>query len=789
MTTNYLEALGPKLIDMGYNIIPIAHGKKYPAGISGWQDLKLGVDDLNKYIEEGYTGVGVLAASTPGCDLDIRDLDMTSFMVKFINTMVGKSPYRVGIKPKALLPFKVQNPFPKISSKIFIDHTGSKNQVEILGAGNQWVAYGIHPDTQAPYQWSGTGIEHLRREDLPTISRHDAIDIIKAFEDEAEARGWKQAGGGSEVGEVSGAGTGAGAEAAAIPLSSARVGLTREERRQYLSKVDPNSKDYDGWLSVGAACHHETDGSYAGFEDWVEWSERSHTHDEKCNGGTPMLTKYKSLGGNSGGRRPVTFRSIIKEANEETKKLGAEGVDGELGKFLRRFIYVASEDAVMDLESNADDILLPVKNFKNAYLPVTMTIQIPKPYKDDPENYVEKEVSVADQWLKHPDRKTARGCVYLPSLTPSKLTKVGGEYYVNTYTAPKFSPIPEELIEPLIKPFMDHMEYLFPVEAEREWFLNWMALNIQHPENRCKVTPLHVSLHEGTGRGWLVELMQKLLGAWNCETVSIEDLVSSQFNGYLAESLLVFVDEVYEQGSKGFKTMDKIRSILTENRLNINKKYGAMAKRTVHCNFFLATNHGDALHISETDRRINVFWCDSDPRDGVNGVDTEDYFDNLYQWAKGRMSGGHEEPSDGVRALYWWLRDRHIGDMGWQRSTHTAGRELMIEYSQSPVERLFHEVRESPKWPVMSVNSLLREMCELANQDEKMYLLSDGSRAQTVKLLQKFCVRLDRLRVGESGERIRPWLIKRTRELSEEEKEAVGDKKFPGIREMLEGQI
>ena len=49
------------------------------------------------------------------------------------------------------------------------------------------------------------------------------------------------------------------------------------------------------------------------------------------------------------------------------------------------------------------------------------------------------------------------------------------------------------------------MEYIIPIEVEREWFYSWMAFNIQKPGTRCKVTPLLIATDHGTGRGWITK--------------------------------------------------------------------------------------------------------------------------------------------------------------------------------------------------------------------------------------------------------------------------------------------
>ena len=62
----YLKSHGEKLIDNGYNIVPIEPGKKAP-GFDGWQKTRASQVQLNKWLESGreHHGVGIITAHTP----------------------------------------------------------------------------------------------------------------------------------------------------------------------------------------------------------------------------------------------------------------------------------------------------------------------------------------------------------------------------------------------------------------------------------------------------------------------------------------------------------------------------------------------------------------------------------------------------------------------------------------------------------------------------------------------------------------------------------------------------
>lgn len=66
----------------GYRVIPVAHREKRPT-LAGWQDLKLGPDDLPRYFG-GQVNIGLLLGDPHGiCDIDIDDIRATAIWQAF----------------------------------------------------------------------------------------------------------------------------------------------------------------------------------------------------------------------------------------------------------------------------------------------------------------------------------------------------------------------------------------------------------------------------------------------------------------------------------------------------------------------------------------------------------------------------------------------------------------------------------------------------------------------------------------------------------------------------------
>jgi P4 family phage/plasmid primase-like protien len=91
-----------------------------------------------------------------------------------------------------LLPYRAASEgWGKACSAWFDDELGAAHRVEVLGKGQQFVAYHVHPDTNAPYEWVDLlgGIEFVRADDLPVLTESQVAEALRTFERMAEEAG------------------------------------------------------------------------------------------------------------------------------------------------------------------------------------------------------------------------------------------------------------------------------------------------------------------------------------------------------------------------------------------------------------------------------------------------------------------------------------------------------------------------------------------------------------------------------------------------------------------------
>jgi len=187
------DELAPYLADYGYRPVPIKPEFKAPmlddwqAGHSPEHYLPHRDPTTGKVTDCRRWGTGILTASCPAIDLDIRDRELVRAMIELAADMLGPTPFRVGSPPKALLPFSTSKPFDKISGRWwalpgenFRAKGYSGHRIEVLGQGQQYVSYARHPSTKRPYRWRRGEPMDTMAIDLPEIDEASATAFLGA---------------------------------------------------------------------------------------------------------------------------------------------------------------------------------------------------------------------------------------------------------------------------------------------------------------------------------------------------------------------------------------------------------------------------------------------------------------------------------------------------------------------------------------------------------------------------------------------------------------------------------
>lgn len=151
------DPLAPALAANFYRPVPLRPGQKNPIP-NRWQDYVFATGDEKKW---AGAGVGLLTGEIVAIDVDILDGALADLVSEVITRRLGPAPMRVGRWPKRLFIYRTPAPFTKKATRTYrlaSDPDDAKgHRIEALAQGQQFVAFGIHPDTGKPYEWSSGG--------------------------------------------------------------------------------------------------------------------------------------------------------------------------------------------------------------------------------------------------------------------------------------------------------------------------------------------------------------------------------------------------------------------------------------------------------------------------------------------------------------------------------------------------------------------------------------------------------------------------------------------------------
>lgn len=721
------------LIDNGYHIIPIAKGEKRPA-VSGWQNLRItSPDEIMPYLDKGC-GIGILTGvgENPLCGVDIDSMDegLVDTFTEWCRDEIGFQPDRIGKPPKRLLLYRAEDSYTKMSSREFIDDGNNTHKLEMLGAGQQFVAFGTHPDTGNRYRWvdgKSPVSFSVDRLGIP-LCKKTIEEMIEKFEEYALALGLTpKANSSRTIGQQT-------SDSAADILMNyePKVELPEGECCKIIETLD--CEDYDTWLRVGMALHHEFDGGDEGLEIWNDWSKEG--------------TNYRSFADLKGrwagfcttpGRTPVTMRSIVHEAKEvhkeeiraEKRSLGGkmyelvtscndvhqlvDEVAPELGR-------MSCNDLV--LKSEAEKLLKErFKRLSGQTLPIAAVrkalgkggnavgeLQRDKPewlkhwvYISEANRFLNTETGVQvdtagfrgmydsetgedgnaamsvlnSNMIPKADRR-----LYMPGA--DTLFSMDGVKYVNSYSTKGVADLTGESREgddEAAGVFRRHLELLIgggKWTREVHLFANFLRYCAEYPGRHMTwAVLLQGSYGDGKSEP-ITRLMGRLAGRSNIRVVQAQTIESDRFNGWAEGHTFCIIEEIKLHGHNRYDILNRLKPIITNDIIEIRRMQTDSYTAPNTGKYYITTNYKDALPVASKDRRYMILFSQF-PEEYVN--DTA-YFKELFKAI---------DSDDGSRAIGRWLLsvDYHKDFNPRGHAPHTLDKERAVELSQDcAVERI-----------------------------------------------------------------------------------------------------
>jgi len=751
----------------GYIVVPIQKGSKGPHGkyAVGWQNEDPTEEQLQAFDRGVFRdgNIGINTKFTPAIDIDVYDEEVAQVMEDYLAEKYGDICVRVGRAPKRLIVFRTTTPF----RKMFASYSDGKtdHKLEILGSGQQFVAYGIHPDTKKPYTWTSLD-EPLGVDagDLPTLTHVAAQEILDHFALVCEDRGWRK---------LSSSAGGVVREDVEDALDGMKpiLALTDDKIRETLDLLPNEDADYDDWLKVGCALHHQFQGAQEGLELWHEWGGRASKYDA-----ADTNRRWASFGR---GPATVTFATLLYQASEArarledrefnaainrinstndkkelTTKIAAELMRhvtndlqydeatkrlqvrlGELSdgakpriesvrklldanrpkrpareavpSWCENWFYIESRNAFYNTETSA---MLTPAAFDAKFGRMLLTDE----QRVQGESFAGKASNVA---LNVHCIPTVYNTIYMPG--EGSILEVNGMDHVNTYnhlrTPLECEPTTADE-KNAIKIAERHFSLLFPDKFERETFLDYLAYTVQYPKEKVTWGVLIQGV-DGAGKTWFSEMMAAVLGGQNVRGVDANAL-NENFTKWAEGHRMVFFEEIRLAGHNRFEILDKLRPFLSNQTVNIRRMQTDLYEIPNVTNYVMFTNYLDALPINSNDRRYFIIRTAFQTEHHLSRFEKDhpNYFTDLFNMVA--FEG---------RALRWWLLNREISPdfRAKGRAPKTDARAMMIDESESSDQLdLVREAVESGEHPlvghkIVSVKELRAMLPELGGLDRR----------------------------------------------------------------------
>lgn len=298
------------------------------------------------------------------------------------------------------------------------------------------------------------------------------------------------------------------------------------------------------------------------------------------------------------------------------------------------------------------------------------TVAVPsRSMKSDGSVVVTKE-SAAPLWLKWPMRRAVDKLSYLPG--QERFTEQDGLMFLNQWKGWGVTPS-----KGTVKPWLDLIDFLFQSAEKgvKEWFLDWCAYPIQFPGTKLFSAVIMHGRMTGTGKTLVGYTLARIYGQ-NFIKIKSKDL----YDTWWAENRqFVLGDEI--SGSDKRAEADMMKAMITQEEININIKYIPQFSIPDCVNYYLTSNHADALFLEDEDRRFFVHEVQGAPLE-------QSFYDAYDRWLK---------KEGGAAALMQWFLDRDLDKFNpMAPALKTAARERMIMSGKSDLAMWVAELRESP---------------------------------------------------------------------------------------------
>ena len=200
------------------------------------------------------------------------------------------------------------------------------------------------------------------------------------------------------------------------------------------------------------------------------------------------------------------------------------------------------------------------------------------------------------------------------------------------------------------EPWITHVKKLWPDPTEHEFFFDFCAHMVQHPEVKCNAA-IVLSGTQGIGKDAALMPVKAAVGNWNTKNIDPDELFSP-YKPWL-ETLMLVVDEVRptkdEHHASTAYNILKPMIVAPPDTLPLNDKYAKLRHIINRLRVFITTNDWMSMYIPPEDRRMFIMHSHL-PQKWHERENNPSYFNDLFAWFEG----------GGINHVAAWLTTRTL---------------------------------------------------------------------------------------------------------------------------------
>lgn len=373
------------------------------------------------------------------------------------------------------------------------------------------------------------------------------------------------------------------------PASNDQERVTSANHGEVLRRLEDalrviSSDDRKTWVDFGIAIRHDL--GDAGLAPWLEWSRKSPKFELD-----EALKTWGSFKDKSTGPK-ITLGSIFYMARERgwVDQTAATTVPEHIAKINECYFLAPQGGKTHIFKEGIDPLhkrhMLPAMSlpdfkalFSNAFVDA----------QDARGKH--KRISVAEAWLLHPKRRQYEGVLLAPN------SDVPG--YYNRWRG--FAVDPCKGSWALMR---EHIRTILCDGDDRvfEYFLNWLAFCVQHPERQAEVAVV-MQGGRGAGKGFFVRAFGSIFGQ-HFTHISQARHLTGNFNAHLEDCVVLFVDEGFWAGDKQGEAV--LKHLITEPTMMIERKGQNAEQLPNRLHILMASNSAWVVPAGVDERRYLV---------------------------------------------------------------------------------------------------------------------------------------------------------------------------------------